>query len=266
MNKRLIRLTESDLHRIVKESVKRILRENDAAKAAGRKAAMTAKKAADAAADAAWAASAGAGYSKDNVKRLAGRKAADAVPHATADAARKAADAAARNPAQTARDAAKKAADAAWAAAAPCSASKKKNESAVRSGRMLTESKNSKHYRQKAIEVGRRTIGGNVPDQNIEQYVRDFEQKYLRGCSDYFYKFLPKFVELAFKTGETYRTVGEIANKLVFLSRDANLKGELEQINSARSAEDLRNIYMKIKSMEDKKWHENPNFNHYPQW
>jgi S-ribosylhomocysteine lyase LuxS involved in autoinducer biosynthesis len=28
MNKKLIRLTESDLHRIVKESVKRILREN----------------------------------------------------------------------------------------------------------------------------------------------------------------------------------------------------------------------------------------------
>ena len=29
MNKKLIRLTEGDLHRIVKESVNRILREND---------------------------------------------------------------------------------------------------------------------------------------------------------------------------------------------------------------------------------------------
>ena len=29
MNKKLIRLTESDLHRIVKESVNRILKEND---------------------------------------------------------------------------------------------------------------------------------------------------------------------------------------------------------------------------------------------
>lgn len=29
MNKKLIRLTESDLHRIVKESVKKILKEND---------------------------------------------------------------------------------------------------------------------------------------------------------------------------------------------------------------------------------------------
>ena len=28
MNKKMIRLTESDLHRIVKESVKRVLREN----------------------------------------------------------------------------------------------------------------------------------------------------------------------------------------------------------------------------------------------
>lgn len=29
MNKKLIRLTESDLHRIIKESVQRILKEND---------------------------------------------------------------------------------------------------------------------------------------------------------------------------------------------------------------------------------------------
>ena len=64
MNKRLIRLTESDLHRIVKESVKRILRENDAAKVAGRKAADAARDAARKAADAAWAAAAPGSASK----------------------------------------------------------------------------------------------------------------------------------------------------------------------------------------------------------
>lgn len=128
--------------------------------------------------------------------------------------------------------------------------------------RILAESTYSKRGRQQAIAVGRRTIRGCVPDPIIERYVREFEEKYLRGCSDYLYKFLPKFVEIAFKDRDAYQRAGSAILDLNYLSRSKDtlnnqeIRSEFEKINNAKTADDLENIRNVIQSLIDSRWGE----------
>ena len=128
--------------------------------------------------------------------------------------------------------------------------------------RILAESTYSKRGRQQAISVGRRTIRGCVPDPIIERYVREFEEKYLRGCSDYLYKFLPKFVEIAFKDRDAYQRAGSAILDLNYLSRSKDtlnnqeIRSEFEKINNAKTADDLENIRNVIQSLIDSRWGE----------
>ena len=118
--------------------------------------------------------------------------------------------------------------------------------------RILTESKNSKRYRQKAIQVAAQILGMDVADPSIENFVRNFENN-LIGCSDSFYRFLPKFIEIAsqqvkMNNKEDYSKLVVIATELCHLARDPEARQELDKISIATNVRDLENIRNMIES------------------
>jgi hypothetical protein len=113
--------------------------------------------------------------------------------------------------------------------------------------RILTESKNSKRYRQKAIQVAAQILGRDVADPSIENFVRNFENN-LIGCSDSFYRFLPKFIEIALNNKEDYSKVVVIATELCHLARYPEAKQELDKISIATNVRHLENIINMIMS------------------
>lgn len=229
----------------------RIIRENDDAKKAARKAAEAAKSAAEKAAKAApYAAKAAVEKASSNPKGNGGKKVTikDSI--------------------KAAKKSAKAAAKAAKAAAAPGSANESRKmvlrltesdlhrivkESVNRILREdyskkntlnLNESKTRKRAIKQAIEVGRRTIRGTVPDPIIERYVHEFTDKFMMGSPDYFYAYLPVLAEIAFrsKTRDEYTQVGEITMELSRLARMPEAREVIRGIRNANTVEDLEGI------------------------
>ena len=108
----------------------------------------------------------------------------------------------------------------------------------------LNESKTRKRAIKQAIEVGRRTIRGTVPDPIIERYVHEFTDKFMMGSPDYFYAYLPVLAEIAFrsKTRDEYTQVGEATMELSRLARMPEAREVIRGIRNANTVEDLECI------------------------
>ena len=181
----------------------------------------------------------------DNAKKAAGRKASDAATHAAKAAAKAAKAAAAPGSANESRKTILRLTESDLHRIVKKSVNRILREGYSKKKVLnINESKNSHRAKKQALAIASQLLDWDEIRAN--HVVEMFMEKFLNGCNDWFIKFLPKLVEIylkAWKSGPLDSAgLKEAIELLLSLSREEVARGIISRIRTANTVEDLEDI------------------------